>query len=425
MTALERECPTCGTRLPVVEGYVTWCHQCGWNLAPPKRHELGQGRLERLYAAAGKRLGDRLAESLATEDRLRPRLTVSKAAAYALAGAVYAFAVGAVVGGIVLAVLAFPNPFALVGSAVLVGTGILMRPRLGKPPDEGLVERSQAPTLHDLVDRVASALGTPSVDLLAVEHDFNASWAVLGVRRRRVLTLGLPLLTAVGPQERVALVAHELAHARNGDATRGLFVGSAVRALAELYWLLSPEELSGELDWDLGIFERIVNGFLWIVSRPVYGLLLLELHLLMRDTQRAEYLADALATDVAGTDAAVALQEKLLLEATFRSAVKQASRPGRNGERDVFALLSEAVAGVPPRERERRRRVARLEGARLSDSHPPTAKRIDLLERRPKTAPRVVLDEAASARIDAELASLRTAYSRRLVDEYRDTLYAG
>ena len=91
----------------------------------------------------------------------------------------------------------------------------------------------------------------------------------------------------------------------------------------------------------------------------------------------------------------------------------------------MFALLSEAVAGVPQRERERRRRVARLESTRLSDSHPPTATRIDLLERRPRKGPRVVLDEAASARIDAELASLRSAYSRRLVDEYRDTLYAG
>ncbi|MDQ3823301.1 MAG: M48 family metallopeptidase [Actinomycetota bacterium] len=331
---------------------------------------------------------------------------------------------GAVVGGVVLAAVAFTNAFAPVGAALLVGTGILMRPRLGKPPDEGVVERSRAPTLHDVVERTAAALGTPTVDMVVVDHEFNASWAVLGVRRRRVLTLGLPLLTAVGPQERVALVAHELAHARNGDATRGLFVGSAVRALAELYWLLAPEELSGELDWDLGAFERIVNGFLWLVSRPAYGLLLLELHLLLRDAQRAEYLADALAADVAGTEAAVALQEKMLLEPTLWSAVKAASRPGANGQRDVFALLSEAVAGVPERERERRRRAARLEGARLSDSHPPTAKRIDLLERREQKQPRVVLDAAASARIDAELASLRAAFGRRLVDEYRDTLYA-
>ena len=34
------------------------------------------------------------------------------------------------------------------------------------------------------------------------------------------------------PQPRAALIAHELAHARNGDSTRGFFVGSALNALA-------------------------------------------------------------------------------------------------------------------------------------------------------------------------------------------------
>jgi hypothetical protein len=53
-------CPTCGATVPVLEGYVTWCHECGWNVTAPPRPDLRAGRLE-------------------------PRLTPSKLAAYALA----------------------------------------------------------------------------------------------------------------------------------------------------------------------------------------------------------------------------------------------------------------------------------------------------------------------------------------------------
>src|SRR5438094_618563 len=116
-------CPTCGTELPVLERYVTLCHECGWNLRAP--------------------------------DTASP-----------------------------------------------------------KPPPDALV----------------------------ISASFNAEWAVLGWRRRRTLTLGLPLLTVLPPQPRAALIAHELAHARNGDSTRGFFVGGAINALSTWYGILGPQE---------------------------------------------------------------------------------------------------------------------------------------------------------------------------------------
>ena len=53
-------CPSCGTTLPAQEGYITWCHQCGWNLSAPNTTEKKSARTDRVYAALGKRLGDRL-----------------------------------------------------------------------------------------------------------------------------------------------------------------------------------------------------------------------------------------------------------------------------------------------------------------------------------------------------------------------------
>jgi hypothetical protein len=230
-----QSCPDCGTALPVNEGFVTWCHECGWNLVAPDAQAQGGSRFDRLYATAGRRLGDRLAGELLSAEQLEPRLTPSRLGAYAIAVLMTLTTFVFAVGGILLVALAFPNPAALVVGPLLVGLAWLMRPRLGKAPDEDVVARADAPSLYALADDVAADLGLRRIDVLVVDHRLNASWSVVGLRRRRVLTLGLPLLMLLEPQQRVALVAHELAHERNGDATHGLVVGSSVRALAEFY----------------------------------------------------------------------------------------------------------------------------------------------------------------------------------------------
>jgi heat shock protein HtpX len=401
--------------------YVCWCDGCGWNLSVPAAVE-NDGRFGRLYAAAGRRLGDRLARQLLEARTLEPRLTSSRVASYAIAAGVFVLALAMLVGGVLLAVLAFPNVFALLVGLALAITGFVMRPRLGRVRDELVLRHDEAPRLYAFVDEVAAALGAKPVDLIVLDRDFNASWRVVGVRRRRVLTLGLPLLAVLAPQERVAVVAHELAHGQNGDAARGLVVGSGVDGLVHLYLLLAPGG-GTVLFEDLAIFDRIVNVLFWIFSRPVLALLNLELHLLLRDKQRAEYLADALAARAAGTDAVVGLQEKLLL-GPLASGTVQRFATARVVEANVFDEIARAVAEVPDRERERRRRVARLEHARLDATHPPTAFRIRMLEDRAAVEPQVTLGDDASRALDAELAPHRPALQAELLDAHRDALYA-
>src|SRR5205823_1107089 len=99
----------------------------------------------------------------------------------------------------------------------------------------------------------------------------------------------------------------------------------------------------------------VVNAILWLLSRPARWLLLLQLHLLLRETQRAEYLADALAARVAGTTATVALQEKLLLEPTFAMVVQRQTRLPKGERARLFEELRAQFRIVPERELERRR----------------------------------------------------------------------
>jgi Zn-dependent protease with chaperone function len=418
-------CPNCGATLPVVQPYITWCDGCGWNIAAPVRPPP-TGRFERLYEDAGRRSGERMERELARGDNLEPRLTLTKAFAYAIAAAVHVVTLALLVGGVVLVALFPTKIFAIVGAVLAISLALLVRPRLGKAPKENLVPRSEAPTLFRLVDRVAQAMGTKTADLLVVDEEYNASWGIYGLRRTRVLHLGLPLLSALEAQERVALIAHEIAHAKNGDASRGLFVGSACRGLAQWYLVLAPHRARSAYGGiaDTRLAEHVANGLLWVLSRPPLWLFRLEVHLLLQDSRRAEYLADAIAAREAGSAAIVGVHEKLLLQGSFQQIVRRYAHPSTHPEDgDLFAAVLPTLAAVPERERERRRRVALLEASSLGSTHPPTGQRIRLLEQRPILAAQVVLSNADSDAIDRELSGLRPALQRKLVENQRSSLY--
>jgi Zn-dependent protease with chaperone function len=421
----ERPCPECHAPVPVVPGYPDWCDSCGWNLKPPPARERPDDRFARIATALGRRAGDRMARQLLAARELQPRLTAANVAAYAVAAGVHLVTFALIAGGIAGIVVDFPNALSFLLGAGLIGLGWLMRPRAFQLGDDVIhLDPDRTPALHKLAADVAAALDRPPPDEIVADARWNASWAPVGGRRRRVLMLGVPLWAALEPQERVALVAHELGHDRNGDLRRGLFIGSAVEGLSALAWLLvPPSERPGGADFmGLALAEWISGGLMWLISRPVVAVLWIEARLLLRDSQRAEYLADALAARVAGTQAVVALHERTLLWSTFELVVQHAAHENAT---DVLDRLRVSIQLVPDRERDRRRRVARLKQSRLDDSHPPTGMRIEMLEGRPATEPQVVLNTAQSHRIDAELEPLAERIDREMLDAYRGRLYTG
>ena len=166
-----------------------------------------------------------------------------------------------------------------------------------------------------------------------------------------------------------------------------------------------------------------MNAFLWLISRPPWWLLLLQAHLVLRDSQRAEYYADLLAAQVAGGRAVVGMHERLLLYGNFRALVQSAALARGETHPGLLDRAVEHFDAVPERERERRRRAARLETARLDDTHPPTGFRILLIEERGAADAKVALSAEGSAAIDRELEKYRASVERTLVDEHRDSLY--
>jgi heat shock protein HtpX len=293
-------------------------------------------------------------------------------------------------------------------------------PQLDKDEQEKVVARATCPTLYTLVDRVAHALNTSPVETIIVDGDFNASFRRVGWRRRRVLFLGLPYLALLDPQEYVALIGHELAHGVNGDPNRSLVVGSAIRSLIRWYNLFYPRHLS-EAEHPIEILALPLKAVLLLVALMIQSVLDDLVRLNWHSAQRAEYLADALGAQVAGTEASLSLLSKGHYDHTFYLTLKQMSLRDTPG--DLFAAAWRQVAQVPPRELERIQRVEQKHKAGGNGTHPPTVYRRDMLLAHPQPTPQVTLAPAEFVRLQGELAALQPRIQAELLDAHRRSLY--
>ncbi|MFJ5923943.1 M48 family metalloprotease [Kitasatospora sp. NPDC092948] len=425
--AAER-CPECRSALAVNERFPTWCPSCEWNLVPAEpaagnltpRQQRRAARAERREEAARRDIRERSEQVFKLVSEGGSDLKDgSTAAAFALAGAVNLVSLTVLLLGLglVLGLLLPGWPGRILGVFALA-VAFQLRPRLGRPSRDGVLDRAAAPTLYALVDRISEEVGAPKVDSIAVDGRWNASFGVLGLRRHRQLTIGLPLWTVLTPQQRVAVLGHELGHCVNGDSRRGLWTGSALNALIEWYRLTVPERTRaqrGPAGLLLMIADAVANRVLWVLNRAVYGLMMLMNRLFLRSGQAAEYRADLLGvrlTSVADTRGALTA---LLHAPTFETVLnRRRTLPRRRAGAgdtapDLWQSLAEAVRTVPPLETERRLRTAARQCDAVDSSHPPTHLRLRML-----TAPRpeqhrhpVVLDSGQAARIEAELADRR------------------
>lgn len=422
--AAQRVCPSCHAAIPVDPGYVSWCDRCGWNVQP-QQPAPPRTRVETLYAALGRRFGASLFAQVTRSASLEPRWTASKLAAFILAGIVHGLTLLFAISGIALVVGNWPHPILVAIGLLCIATAWLLRPRVGKMPSP-TARREDFPALYKAVDSVTGALGSHTVAAIVLTDAFNASFAQVGWRRRRVLSLGVPLFTVLSGEERIALLAHEVAHGVNGDPNRGFVVGTALNSLSTWQYLLRPNRFvetrygrSG-----LGITAAIGNAVSFVLSGIPWAAMRLLSQLLYRDAQRAEYLADHLATRAGGTAALLGLLDKLHLSGLFAGTVQNASTAVTGGARqDIFDELARRVAALPEREWERIRRVERLADSRLDATHPPTASRIAFLQTHPAAAPAVTLSRIENEQIEAELRRVHGGLQARLLDTYRRSLY--
>jgi Zn-dependent protease with chaperone function len=382
-------------------GAVPWCSACEWGLDrydPSTREPDFRWRwLDRLSFRLSFRLTAGQFAALAGRSVDRPRASASRVVTVAASLLLYAAILASAMAGVWLFLYRFPHPVTMLLGAALFGLAVALRPRFGRlDATAHPLERDQAPTLFGLVDRVAAAVGAPRPDVVAVDEQFNAFAAALGWRRRRVICLGLPMWAALTPQQRVALLGHELSHFVNGDVRRGLLTQPAFTALAVAADVTRPEDddSPSPLVWFAHMIQSLISG-----TFSAAHLLLLAVAL--RDGQRAEYLADELAAKAAGTDAAAGLSDVSVCMETVAMVVRQSARSGGSAA-EWQEAAQRTVTAAAPRMPVLRQRSVRAEASMFA-SHPPAGLRGSMLRARPRRAAAVVLAEAESERIDGEL----------------------
>jgi heat shock protein HtpX len=372
----------------------------------------------------GQKLSQELYEKMVKTSVINPRLSVSKLLAYVMATLVHSLTLIIVIIGLWLILINWFNPLLFAFGLILLTVAWFTRPNFGKISTINSVTQVEFPHLFRLVAKVAAAMQAPRVDIIKIDSRFNASFYEGGFKKRRVLTIGLPLFTILEDREKIALLAHELGHCINRDMRRGFYIGSALNTLIYWYGIIRPAYLWPKHSQDnslviISIF--LTNVLLLGLSKIIQLGIYILAHLIFRESQRAEYLADAQANRVSGTRAMVAMLEKLHFSEIFTLSVQTvALNPDKQ---KLFDYLRNSLREVPERELERIRRIRHLDGSRLDVTHPPTVYRTAFIEAHPTDGANVIFSDEEFLELKKELARLEPIIEEKLLDRYKDSLY--
>lgn len=364
------------------------------------------------------RLDTKLFDRFAGSPPTRPGWTAARVALLTVSALLMLVFLGALaLAGWLLVSRGFDGPSLLMAVPVLL-FAVVLRPRFGRRPAKNrILHRAEAPTLFTLIDQVATAAGTTPTDVVAVDESFNAATGRYGIRRRSVLYLGMPLWIILSPAQRVALLAHELGHQVNGDPTRGLLTQPALTTFRVLALTTGANRslrqvVFGQTGAGLGFLAKfLLELALWLVSRV---LLIIHVGLSaigVRDRQRAEYLADRVSTEVAGTGATADLMDRMLLSESLGLSIVYLAETKPPAE---WPELATARQKAKQAELPALRQLTRRETS-LWDTHPPIGLRGAMVAAWPAQAPKVVLSDRASAQIDVELAGWYDAAHRLIL----------
>ncbi len=406
----ERSCPECGEGVPSSVGFVTWCQACEWNVDPTPEPKLKWR--DRRAAEASLRASRKLFERISTSDlsgppRRVPAITLVALFVHLLTVLTFAAGLFMLADGFGILV-----PLRIFLGGLLVGTAVVVQPFWSRRKSKAKpLVKADAPLLFGLTDEVATALGCKGLDGIFVNTAFNAS---IGRRRGHgwVMTIGLALWSTLSPQEKVALVGHELAHQLNNDQRNGMLVDGAAVSMGRWAYLLNPWSRIGPIRGLAALAEPLAIACMLPFAMAAAGLQWLLTVLAGRQGLSAEYYADVLAAKAGGTEAAVSGLEKLLLAGACHRHLIHTAKFKKSA--DPWRELAAYANGTPSHEIERQRRLGRLRLPAIDSKHPPTQLRADLIRNLPHRTALVVMDAERASAIDAELSGAIASATARL-----------
>lgn len=303
----------------------------------------------------------------------------------------------------------WPAPVGVVLGLILTFIAVYLRPKLPKlATDVVVASADEFPVLHAEVAALAVQMGSRPPDVLGFAPEFNAYTTRIGLRRRRVIVVGMVLWEFLDDGERRAIVAHELAHEINGDLRRGLVVGTSQHLLGGWIETLHPGS------WSSVSGATITDMATWMILRvsvlPLEVVWRTQRSLILEQSRLAEFQADKAASCAVGHDLIAAL-DKLRLQTTVEFALERAVR---QGDRPLLSAGRRRLEGLSDDQ------IAAIRGAEwhthhsVDSTHPPTTIRIERLVSLGLGGAIETDELRAWQRVDAELEPIRTRIEERL-----------
>lgn len=347
-------------------------------------------------------------------DALRRRVNTHIAIGYGYVLAVLLLLVGATI-GLVGFMLWTRTVYALwkLAAALLVACGAIVRAfwvRI-EPPRGRPLTRDDAPRLYERVEATCVALNAPRPDVLLLDDGFNASVAniprlgIFGLSRI-YLTVGLPLMYALTPEQFDAVLAHEFGHLSRAHPKHGLRVHRIGTT-----WQQLVDTMHKRRNAALILFSRF---FEWFIPRlQAYGAVM---------SRADEYAADsdgARATSPAamgGALVALEVRGKALTDDIWQGVWARAEREA-DPPADAWRGIPEALRASDVHEA-RPARVAialRAQGSD-TDTHPPLRDRLGALGLVPADVEATDVVDA----VDALLTPLNVSAAEQYLGSFAD-----
>lgn len=259
------------------------------------------------------------------------------------------------------------------------------------------VEVDASEPFIEYVRNIARAVGAPLPCKVVVDANANASaqfapgFANL-LRRRLVLTVGLPLLSGMNTREIAGIIAHEFGHFSQGV---GMYFSLVIRRIS--YWLhrvvyerdewfVYLEEPSPERNWWLGALFKFSGWMVWLNRKVLWCFMMLGHMISFHLLRQMEFDADQFESRVAGSDYFVRTSEHLVL----LSAAWQRSMPSvwdgwddRRLPEEFGTLVSRCERALGDDERKAILSASYRHESSLWDTHPDNVTRVLAVERRP------------------------------------------
>jgi Zn-dependent protease with chaperone function len=276
-----------------------------------------------------------------------------------------------------------------------------------RAPEGLFLDRSEGRALYAFADEIRRTVDAPHVDSITITAGFNAAAAAYRpswrLRRRRVLVLGLPVLTTLSVEELRAVIAHELAHF---SSAHDPFAAWVYRTRTSWF------ELRAALDQRLATPVYVYWLLHWYVPR---------LNAASAEVgRRHELVADRVAAEVAG---ARATADALLVVETATRFADDAYWPAIRTSHQTVAEPPRPFAGMLTW-KARTTSATTLDAllapdTTLDDTHPSLRERIDRLGESIRL-PRAVARSAGEELLAPTLATLAARFDEEWLSRHGD-----